>query len=253
MDELILAKLDDSPEIFHSLQGEGLSAGTPSVFVRTSGCNLQCYWCDTEYTWNWIGTAYAHAKDSVDHPSKHQRADVQLRLKPEEVAERIAAFECDNVIFTGGEPLLQQAGLVHVAKLLQARRASYEFEVETNGTILPSTEFDSVVTRYNVSPKLANSRMPADSRWREPVLNRLAASPKATFKFVAASPQDADEIAAFGQQFAVSPQRIFVMPEARTRQSLEANREQVFQLCLNHGWRYSDRLHIALFGERRGV
>lgn len=252
MDELILAKLDGQPEIFHSLQGEGISSGIPSVFVRTSGCNLQCHWCDTDYTWNWIGTPYEHAKSS-NGSAKYDRAEVQIRMRPDEVAERIGQYRCDNVIFTGGEPLLQQDRLADVARLLGTQHSGYEFEVETNGTVAPVAEFDQSVTRYNVSPKLANSRMELASRWREPVLEWLAASPKATFKFVAARPEDADEIMAFQRRFAVAPRRIFVMPEARTKQSLEQNRELVFSLCLQFGWRFSDRTHIAIFGERRGV
>ena len=252
MDELILAKLDGQPEIFHSLQGEGISAGVPSVFVRTSGCNLQCHWCDTDYTWNWIGTPYAHAK-SLNGSGKHDRAQVQIRMRAEEVAEHIGQYRCDNVIFTGGEPLLQQERLAEVARLLRSQHSDYEFEVETNGTVLPAAELDEVVTRYNVSPKLANSGMAIGSRWREPVLEWFVASSKATFKFVAAQPEDAAEILAFQQRFAVTPRRIFVMPEARTKQSLEQNREPVFGLCLQFGWRFSDRTHIAIFGERRGV
>ncbi len=85
------------------------------------------------------------------------------------------------------------------------------------------------------------------------MLKWFAASPKATFKFVASGDGDADEITAFQKQFEVSSRRIFVMPEARTKEVLEQNRERVFQLCLQHGWRYSDRTHVAIFGERRGV
>lgn len=253
MKELILAKLHDGPEIFYTLQGEGISAGIPSVFVRTSGCNLQCYWCDTEYTWNWIDTPYSHAKDTLDAPAKHQRQQVQSRLAPTALVEQLLAIPCNNIIFTGGEPLLQQAALGAVAKLLLEHRADYEFEVETNGTLAPPMEFDAVITRYNVSPKLANSRMDVESRFRVPALQWFADSPKATFKFVASSLEDAEEIAAFQKRFEVSSRRLFVMPEARTQDSLERNRERVFQICLQHGWRYSDRLHVAIFGDRRGV
>ncbi len=253
MDDLILAKLNDDPEIFHSLQGEGLSAGVPSVFVRTSGCNLQCTWCDTDYTWNWIGTPYRHDKDTADRPSKHDRQQVQIRMTAREVADRVSAFACANVIFTGGEPLLQSSGLAEVARLLRERQSDCEFEVETNGTILPSPDLDQYVTRYNVSPKLANSGMPLASRWRQSPLDWFAASEKATFKFVAANPEDASEIEQFQRRFDLSSRRLFVMPEARDRQTLEEHRQQVFALCLRHGWRYSDRLHVAVFGDRRGV
>lgn len=253
MTELLLSKLNDAPEIFYTLQGEGLSVGTPSVFVRTSGCNLQCYWCDTENTWNWLGTPYAHARDTATSSAKYERSHVQIRLTPSEVAEQILRYPCENVVFTGGEPILQQRGLAEIAEMLRQRRASYEFEIETNGTIQPLDRFDALVTRYNVSPKLANSRMSLENRFRVPVLEWLAASPKATFKFVASSSQDADEVAAFQKQFEIPSRRIFVMPEARTRELLEKHREHVFHLCLQNGWRYSDRVHVAIFSDRRGV
>ncbi len=253
MKDLILAKHHDGPEIFYTLQGEGISAGIPSVFVRTSGCNLQCYWCDTEYTWNWTGTPYAHAKDRLDAPAKHDRNQVQTRVSPTTLIEQLLAIPCRNIIFTGGEPLLQQDVLTKVAQSLLEKQADYEFEVETNGTIAPQSEFAAVITRFNVSPKLANSRMSLPSRRREEVLQWFADSPKATFKFVASGPEDAEEIAEFQNRFGVHSRRLFVMPEARTQDSLESNRERVFRICLEHGWRYSDRIHVAIFGDRRGV
>src|SRR5688572_23880575 len=104
---LVLAQLDGRPELFYSLQGDGISLGVPSVFVRCSGCNLQCYWCDTEYTWNWLGTNYGHAKDQPDRPAKYERRSVQVRLEPEEVSAMVGSWPCRNVVFTGGEPMLQ--------------------------------------------------------------------------------------------------------------------------------------------------
>ncbi len=77
-----------------------------------------------------------------------------------------ARVSCDNVIFTGGEPLLQQRILALVAHALRSTRTEYEFEVETNGTIKPIYDFDTIITRYNVSPKLSNSRMGLDDRLR---------------------------------------------------------------------------------------
>ena len=253
MDELILARLGDDPEIFYSLQGEGISAGTPSVFVRTSGCNLQCHWCDTEYTWNWLGTKYGHAKDAGPGPAKHDRDQVQIRLSAQEIAEHILQFNCSNIIFTGGEPLLQQRVLIQLIQLLREQQPGSEFEFETNGTLVPDPDLDLYATRYNVSPKLANSGMPLTSRFRTPALQWFADSPKATFKFVATSRADAEEIIAFQSQFQLAPARILLMPEGRNRDSLNEHRALVFQLCMEFGWRFSDRLHVALFGERRGV
>ena len=252
-DSIILAKLEDRPEIFYSLQGEGISVGVPSVFVRCSGCNLQCHWCDTEYTWNWLGTSYAHAKDRPDRPAKHDRQSMQVRLSPAEVARIIGLSHCNNVVFTGGEPMLQQDQLAKVALILSGENHEYEFEVETNGTVLPHPGFDEIVTRYNVSPKLSNALLPRSVRLIPDVIAALVQSPKATFKFVCNSVADAAEIATFQAEFLVTNRRILVMPEATDQQSLQEHREAVFELCRERGWRYTDRLHIAIFGNRRGV
>ena len=250
---MVLAQLNGQPEIFHSIQGEGISIGVPSVFVRCSSCNLQCHWCDTEYTWNWLGTKYAHDKDRPDHPAKYDRNAVQTRLSPDEVAHAVSLYPCHNVVFTGGEPMLQQDQLTEVARILRATNSEYEFEVETNGTILPHAGFDEIVTRYNVSPKLGNSGMPQSSRLIPETMTAFVRNPKAVFKFVCSETGDAEEIAAFERDYHVSRRRILVMPEAIDQRSLEERRPAVFELCKARGWRYTDRLHIALFGDRRGV
>lgn len=252
-DTLVLAELDGRPEIFYSLQGEGVSLGLPSVFVRLSGCNLQCHWCDTEYTWNWVGTSYAHAKDRPGHAAKHDRASVQCRRTPDEVAALVAEWSCRNIVLTGGEPMLQQTGLERVAHRLRSDNSDYEVEVETNGTILPSKAFDECVTRYNVSPKLSHSRMPAAARLIPEVIRFFVESPKATFKFVCSDDGDAGEISEFQQAFRVEGRRILLMPEATDSLTLEKGREPLFELCKLRGWRYTDRLHVAIFGRRRGV
>ena len=250
---ILLAQLNGRPEIFHSLQGEGVSIGIPSVFVRCSGCNLQCRWCDTEYTWNWIGTKFLHDKDRPDHPAKYDRSAVQTRLSPDEVARAVSVFPCHNVVFTGGEPMLQQDELAEVARILRSKVSDYEFEVETNGTILPHAGFDELVSRYNVSPKLSNSGMSYSFRLFPDTMTALVRNPKATFKFVCSEAADADEIAAFQKDYHVPRRRILVMPEAIDQRSLEQRRLVVFELCKTRGWRYSDRLHVAIFGDRRGV
>ncbi len=252
-DEIVLAKLDAGPEIFYSLQGEGVSAGIPSIFVRTSGCNLQCYWCDTDYTWNWRGTNYQHARDTASENNKFERQHVQMRMTPEAIANRIMELKCHNVIFTGGEPLLQQQKLTEVASQLLVQNRAYEFEAETNGTIIPLAAFDAIIQRYNVSPKLANSRMNVESRLRSDAMQWFATCPKATFKFVVSDPSDEAEVAAIQDQYSIAGRRLLVMPEARTQHELEKNRGWIFELCVRRGWRYSDRLHVAVFGERRGV
>lgn len=255
-DSLLLAKFEGEPEIFYSIQGEGATQGTPSVFVRCSGCNLQCFWCDTEYTWNWNGTKYVHKKDQggdSEPRSKHERSVVQARANIEDVVEGVLKYSCRNVILTGGEPMLQQRELASLMRQLRNHDPNYTFEVETNGTIEPNKEFDSFVTRYNVSPKLSNSRMQSSSRIVPASLNSLVSSNKATFKFVYESNPDGAEIQAFVEQFSIPKDRVYVMPEAYDEPTLRQRRLEVFEACKEFGWRYSDRIHIGLFGSKRGV
>ena len=84
----------DRPEIFHSIQGEGRSAGRPSIFLRCSLCNLHCIWCDTDYTWNWIGTEFRHVRDNQPGYSKFRKQDQIVDLSADEVVARVAQFPC---------------------------------------------------------------------------------------------------------------------------------------------------------------
>lgn len=252
-DTLVLAKLNDGPEIFHSLQGEGASVGTPSVFVRLSRCNLHCVWCDTDYTWNFEGTSFRHQRDAEPSYRKPPRSEVQVTLRAERVAEIIRGFACDNVIFTGGEPLLQQEGLRKVMQHLREECPETTFEIETNGTLLPQDEIDAFHPRYNVSPKLQNAGMRSDLCLVEAPLRFFAASERATFKFVCASEQDLEEVGELVESRGLPRRRVLLMPEATTSEGLSSRRPWLFEACLRLGFRYSDRLHVAVFGSRRGV
>ena len=140
-----LAKLGDGPEIFHTIQGEGVSAGLPAVFVRASTCNLHCVWCDTDHTWNFEGTPWAHEKDAVPGYAKHRRAEVMIEMEPAEVARRVLAFDCPRTVITGGEPLLQEDAFAAMMKLIRGERPGHQFEVETNGTRIPSPDFEAIM------------------------------------------------------------------------------------------------------------
>ena len=251
---LKLAKLHGEPEIFHSLQGEGVSLGVPSIFVRSSLCNLHCRWCDTDYTWNWKGTPWPHDREITDpNYQKFNREDSIVEMPICEVVTKITSFPCLNVILTGGEPLLQDAAWVALMKHLTESDPAYRFEVETNGTIVPSDAFDACVHQYNVSPKLANSGNDPNLRLKATPLSFFATSHKTWFKFVIAEPSDLDEVASLIHQYNLPKNRIILMPEGRDDVTLQHRRLWLADQCRDQNYRYSDRLHIQLWGSKPGV
>ena len=250
---LKLAKLGDGPEIFHTIQGEGVSAGCPAVFVRASRCNLHCVWCDTDHTWNFEGTPWPHEKDAVPGYAKHRKADVTCEIAPEETARRILVFKCPRVVITGGEPLFQEDGFLEMIRHIRTEMPDCVFEVETNGTRIPSPAFVEAVDQFNVSPKLSNAGMPESLRLNGEALGFFAASPKAWFKFVVSSPDDLTEIETLETRHSIPRQRMLLMPEGRTSAELDKTAPWLAEICRDHGYRFCDRLHVRLWGDRRGV
>jgi 7-carboxy-7-deazaguanine synthase len=250
---LKLARLHGQPEIFHSIQGEGKSVGQPSVFVRTSLCNLHCIWCDTDYTWNWVGTRFAHVHDARAGYQKFVKKDWIAECAVTEVADAVARFGCENIILTGGEPMLQQPALVALANLLRSKSVHYRFEVETNGTLAPLADFDAAIDQYNVSPKLENSANPRRLREKPAALRFFAASPKANFKFVVAEKSDLDEVLVLLKTYAIAPEKVWLMPEGTSAAALAKRRKWLVEICKQHGFRYSDRLHVQIWGAKKGV
>ncbi|TCD02045.1 7-carboxy-7-deazaguanine synthase QueE [Erythrobacteraceae bacterium CFH 75059] len=232
------------PEIFASLQGEGPSIGTPVAFVRLSRCNLACVWCDTPYTWHFEGDNRFH-RGGV----RHARAANQITLEEAEVAARIAALGQRRLVITGGEPLLQGAAL---ARLLD-HLPDMAVEVETNGTTRAPAALDARVTQYNVSPKLAHSGNPAALALLPGRLAAYAADPRAFFKFVVAQPGDVDEVLALMEEHGLPAERTFLMAEGTDSATLHARQRWLAPMCLAHGLRLSDRLHIHLYGDTRGT
>lgn len=228
-------------EVYASLQGEGLLAGTPSTFVRTSGCNLRCVWCDTPFT-SW-------------KPEGREMAVAEVLAAVESLAPR-------HVVLTGGEPLLFD----EVANLCQELRSrGYHVTVETAGTVLPTAKgplFDLV----SISPKLASSTPPVDTpgqwatrheaaRRRDDVLRSLAAWAPHQFKFVIET--DADLAEACGWLDDLGPgvdrSRVFFMPQARTAEELGSRTAWLARECHQLGVRLAPRHHITWYGGRRGT
>ncbi len=250
-----LARLPDGePEIFFTVQGEGRNVGLPSVFVRSSLCNLHCRWCDTDYTWNWEGTPFRHDRDEEPGYAKYRREDQIVELPVEAIVERAASFGCRNFVFTGGEPLLHEEDWVALMAGLRDRVGdACHFEIETNGTRMPGAGFLELIDQLNVSPKLANSGMKRELRIREPVLESLARTGLADFKFVVDSEDDLAEVLEIVTAIGTDPGRVFLMPRGISVDQLDERAAWLVGQCQERGFRYSDRLHVRLFGSRRGV
>ena len=248
-----LAKLGDGPEIFHTLQGEGVSVGAPAVFIRASRCNLHCVWCDTDHTWNFEGTPWPHEKDSQPGYGKHRKQEVTCEIDPTEAAERILAFDCGRTVITGGEPLLQEAAFSEMIERIRERQPGHQFEVETNGTRRPSPAFHEAVDQFNVSPKLLNAGMPEALRINAAALGFFSTSAKSWFKFVVAGLADLGEIESLCSTHSLPRHRVMLMPEGRTCEDLDRHAPWLAGICRDRGYRFCDRLHIRLWGDKRGV
>lgn len=236
------------PEIFASLQGEGPSAGRPCVFVRLSRCNLACSWCDTAYTWRFIGDNRPHRDDLT-----FERSENQITLDVREVVMRILALRPTRLVLTGGEPLLQAPALARLIPILKEAVPALEVEIETNGSVPPPHALAALVDQFNVSPKLAHSgNAPALALVPE-LLRDWSANLKAWFKFVVASPDDLAEVAELQALYRIAPERLFVMPEGTESAPLRERSRWLAEAALKHGWRFSDRLHIHLYGDTRGT
>lgn len=246
MSTLTLSRLPDGqPEIFTSVQGEGPQTGRPTTFVRTSGCNLFCVWCDTDYTWRW-DDRHPHRKDTV-----YTKAARQAVLSLEAVADRVLDPPVPGVVFTGGEPLIQQRALLALAQMLKDRKPDLAIEFETNGTIVPSPELAALTDLLVVSPKLSNSGVPAKLALR-PALSALAQMPQSVFKFVVRDEADLAEVRQACDRFGIADDQIWLMPCGSTADELRTNGRRVVDMAIAAGLRYSTRLHITLWGDEPG-
>lgn len=228
-------------EIFYSIQGEGVLTGVPSVFVRTSGCNLRCRWCDTPYA-SWNPEAETYSVEAVFEAVTHYK-------------------QARHVVLTGGEPMLVKE-LAPLSKKLGD--AGWHVTIETAGTILRG---DVHCDLASLSPKLSNSKpLPgeADPSWinrheqtrlQPAVLRDWIQRGDHQLKFVIGSQNDVAEIHALLEaiNLPVSPQKVLLMPEGVTSEALQSRSAEIVALCKERGFRFSDRLHVRLFGHTRGT
>ncbi|MCH2165973.1 MAG: 7-carboxy-7-deazaguanine synthase QueE [Marinovum sp.] len=245
MANLVLATDDTGgAEIFASLQGEGPSAGMPVAFMRLSRCNLACTWCDTAYTWHFEGDNRPHR----DNTTFDRKAN-QIKLSPAEAAAKIATLGQRRLVITGGEPLMQCGPLADMLAILP----DIEVEIETNGTTKANSHVDIRVDQYNVSPKLGHSGNPSEAAIIPERMDFYASDPRAFFKFVIVEPGDVDEVVELQRNHRIPASRIYLMPEGTDSVTLHIRSEWLSRICLERGFRMSDRLHIHLYGDTRST
>lgn len=226
-------------EIFYSLQGEGELTGVPSVFVRTSGCNLRCNWCDTPYaSWNPEGN----------------------NLSIEQILGEIKQYPARHVVLTGGEPMIAK-GVHELAH--EIKRLGHHLTIETAATVAPE---GIACDLASLSPKLSNS-LPDDrlsEGWRERH-NQTRFQPAVwrawvdyttyQFKFVIASPNDLQEMETLLGlvETSIPRHKILLMAEATSLERMRERAAWLSEACKTHGYRYAHRLHLELYGNQRGT
>jgi 7-carboxy-7-deazaguanine synthase len=222
-------------EIFYSIQGEGFLVGVPSVFVRVSGCNLRCVWCDTPYTsWNPEGSG----------------------MTLDQILAEVHRYPGKHVVLTGGEPMIFSES-VELARRL--KEAGLHVTVETAGTVYQSVACDLM----SISPKLANStpHQREGGRWAQPhdrlryqpeVLRQLTGEYTYQLKFVVTDPGDIEEIEKVVEEIGADRERVVLMPEGIDAETIRTRSLWLVDLCKRQGYRYSPRLHVDLWGNQRG-
>ena len=223
-------------EIFYSIQGEGMLTGVPSVFVRTSGCNLRCTWCDTPYT-SW------------------EPAGDNLMLGG--ILSTVRRFWASHVVVTGGEPMIAP-DIVALTEGL--KRMDQHITIETAGTVFKPVVCDLM----SISPKLSNStpHEREDGQWaaqhdrlriQPDVLRQLMADYAYQLKFVVKHKNDIAEVKALAEELGAEKSRVLLMPEGTDSLTLRERSPWIAEVCKTEGYRFCPRLHIDLYGNKRGT
>jgi len=229
-----------SDGVFFSVQGEGVSMGIPCCFLRLHFCNLQCKWCDTWYTWN--------KKEKEDEDSFRFWTIEKTKDRIEKTWSCRDPSVRKRLVVTGGEPLLQKQSIDKLIELMP----DWYFEIETNGTILP-TEKILRLFQINCSPKLKNSGNDDKLRINELVL-KILNEHNTTFKFVVSGPEDVEEVDRdFVKKMGLDVAKIIIMPQGITHGEIVKNALRVVEIVKEKGFRLLGRLHVDLWGDKRKV
>jgi 7-carboxy-7-deazaguanine synthase len=238
-------------EIFGpTIQGEGPFAGRPAMFVRLSGCNLDCSWCDTPYTWN-----FADKPKRLTLPVFDRAAEVH-EMKPGEVYWQLEEVAGDTqlLVISGGEPMLQRTQLRLLAEMWEDDGERYT-QIETNGTVSPD-DIALGELHWVVSPKIqpsADTRQSSRDQGATALLAAQYVDLYADWKFVAATVEDIETIVAYVEAHEIPAEKVWLMPEGITRTELADKFPMVWDAAVANGWNVSHRLHTLAKGNERGI
>jgi len=245
-------------EWFYSIQGEGVTAGVPSLFIRFAGCNFMCggfkgalvgkendgkqvtWWCDTEPVWK---AGRNITTQALMEEIKEAYPDLLWWLRQRKA----------HIIFTGGEPLLPQnmEAIIEIDQWLKRARIDAYYEVETNASIAEDYGFFHQV---NASPKLANSGMPRALRQNENAIDRIIDHPNGWFKFVVNTEDDIKEIETeWVKELEIPEDRIILMPGVDKLVDLQRTSQFAAEKAIERGWRFTTRLQIVCWDATTGV
>jgi 7-carboxy-7-deazaguanine synthase len=227
-------------EIYRSVQGEGSLTGIPSIFVRTSGCNLRCWFCDTPFA-SW----------------QPEGADLSL----DDILARVDEFDCPHVVATGGEPMLWSE-LVPLVDRLRAN--GRHVTIETAGTLYLPIVCDLI----SISPKFANSsprgiehrrwrRRHEQARYRPEIAARLMREMPWQLKFVIDTPEDLLPVEQYLEELAehapVDRACVYLMPQGVDQTELAERGAWLAPYCSEQGYQFCPRKQIEWFGLVRGT
>jgi len=229
-----------------TIQGEGPSVGVPCHFLRLGFCNQHCVWCDTAYTWR-FDNRWPH-QDNVVYDEATELREVSV----EQLVDIFNRFTTPLIVISGGEPLMQARNLnLFIAGVL-GRSKPPRIEIETAGTLDPLRLARAYDIDWNVSPKLSNSGNFPAVRYQPQILTTLR-DLGARFKFVVQTSTDFNEVAEIVRNISIPSDRVYIMPEGRTQDAVQGTMTNIVRAVIDRGWRITPRLHIDLWGSKRGV
>lgn len=233
------AILDIAENFCDTVQGENFS-GYPAVFLRLQHCTLNCTWCDTTEVWR-KGNPYS-IKELLD------------LWEQQGVIDRL--LHRHRLVITGGSPLRQQSSLIQLFKLFESRFGFIPYiEVENEVVLVPDPGLSIFIKHWNNSPKLSNSGMRREVRYKPEVIKIMGSLPNSTFKFVMNELQaDWEEIQVdFLDKGLINIESIVLMPEGSNRVALQSRYKDLVELCCEKGVRMCDRLQVTIFDKTVGV